>query len=345
MAVPRPPLVIPLFIAHQGCPHRCVFCNQESITGRGQAERRPVCAPEVTATIDTWLARSGDSHDRSVQVAFYGGSFTGLPRAYQEELLAAVHPYLAQGRVQAIRLSTRPDCIDPETVSFLKGSGVEVVELGVQAMDDRVLAASGRGHTAAQVREAFRFLQEGGMQVGGQLMIGLPGESTVSALAGARSLAALAPDFVRIYPTLVVRGSGLAQRYAAGRYRPLSLSRAVALAAGLKTVFDQHHVPVVRMGLQPSLSLEQDLLAGPYHPAFGELVLARIFFNRVRTLLAGIPAGMTRTLSIAPADLSIFRGQRNCSVQRLTALGLAARMQLHLDPEQPRHTVRLLQTQ
>lgn len=342
MAPKRSPLVIPLFIAHQGCPHRCVFCNQESITGRAQAAMRPVRVPEVTATIDTWLARSGDCATRPVQVAFYGGSFTGLPRGYQEELLAAVHPYLAQGRVNAIRLSTRPDCIDPETVSFLKSTGVEVVELGVQAMDDRVLAASGRGHTVAAVREAFRFLQEGGLRVGGQLMLGLPGETTISAFAGARALAALAPDFVRIYPTLVVRGSVLADRYAAAVYQPLSLSKAVALGAGLKTIFDQHHIPVVRMGLQPSPSLEQDLLAGPYHPAFGELVLARIFFNRVRSLLADIPVGAMRTLSIAPADLSIFRGQHNSSVHRLDVLGLSARMRLHLDPGQPRQTVRLI---
>jgi len=341
----RSPLVIPLFIAHQGCPHRCVFCNQESITGRVQAAMRPVRAPEVTATIETWLARAGAYPDREVQVAFYGGSFTGLARDYQEELLAAVRPYLAQGQVKAIRLSTRPDRIDPETVTFLKASGVAVVELGVQAMDDRVLAASGRGHTVAAVKDAFRCLQVAGLRVGGQLMIGLPGETTVSALAGARALAALAPDFVRIYPTLVVRGSVLAERHAVGSYQPFSLPQAVALAASLKTIFDQHHIPVVRMGLQPSASLEQDLLAGPYHPAFGELVLGRLFFNRVRTLLADIPAGATRILSIAPADLSIFRGQKNCSIRRLAALGLSARMQLHLDPEQPRHTVRLLQSQ
>ena len=342
MTMRRSPLVIPLFIAHPGCPHRCVFCNQESITGRAQAALRPVCAAEVTATIDTWLARSGDCPDRSVQVAFYGGSFTGLPRSYQEELLAAVQPYLEEGRVQTIRLSTRPDYIDAEIVSFLTRYGVGVVELGVQAMDDRVLAASGRGHTVDEVKSAFRFLKEGKMRVGGQLMIGLPGETTVSVLAGARALAALAPDFVRIYPTLVIRGSVLADRYAAGAYQPHSLLRAVAVSACLKEIFARHHIPVVRMGLQPSDSLEKDLIAGPYHPAFGELVLSRIFFNRVRSLLADSPVGAERTLSIASADLSIFRGQRSRSVNRLDALGLSAGMQLYLDPEQPRHTVRLV---
>ncbi|MDH4322446.1 MAG: radical SAM protein [Desulfobulbaceae bacterium] len=342
MAEIRSPLVIPLFIAHQGCPHRCVFCNQESITGRQGAASQPMRAAEVVATIDGWLARSGNDPRRAVQVAFYGGSFTALDRGYQQELLAAVQPYLEAGRVGTIRLSTRPDAIDAATVSFLRTHGVGVVELGVQAMDDRVLAASGRGHAVADVAAAFRLLREGGMRVGGQLMIGLPGETTVSALTGARALAALAPDFVRIYPTLVIRGSALAARYAAGAYRPLTLWQAVARCARLKAVFDRNRIPVVRMGLQPSPSLERDLLAGPYHPAFGELVLARIFFNRVRSLLAAIPADAIRTLSIASADLSIYRGQRNLSVQRLAALGLSSRMQLRLDPGQPRQTPRLL---
>jgi len=342
MAKKQSLLVIPLFIAHQGCPHRCVFCNQESITGRTEAASRPVRAAEVAETIDDWLARSGGRPGRSVQVAFYGGSFTCLERGYQEELLAAVRPYLDDGRVQAIRLSTRPDAIDSETVSFLNEHGVGVVELGVQAMDDRILEKSGRGHTVADVKSAILALQAGQMRVGGQLMIGLPGETTITALAGARALAALEPDFVRIYPTLVIRGSVLAHRYEAGEYKPYSLLQAVALAARLKQIFDQHQIPVVRMGLQPSSSLEKDLVAGPYHPAFGELVLARIFFNRVRSLLADSPVGAARTLSIASADLSIFRGQQSRSVNRLAALGLSEGMELHLDPDQSRHTVRLI---
>lgn len=342
MAKKQSLLVIPLFIVHQGCPHRCVFCNQESITGRTDAHLKPVQAAEVAATIDDWLARSGGRPGRAVQVAFYGGSFTCLERGYQQELLAAVRPYLDDGRVAAIRLSTRPDAVDHETVSFLKEHGVGVVELGVQSLDDRVLAASGRGHTVADVKSAFSALQAGGMRVGGQLMIGLPGETTVSTLAGAKALAALGPDFVRIYPTLVIRGSVLANRYQAGEYRPYSLLQAVALVARLKEIFAQHDIPVVRMGLQPSQPLEQDMLAGPYHPAFGELVLGRIFFNRVRALLAQAPGTAERTLSIAPADLSIFRGQKNRSVQRLEQLGLSAGMRLHLDPDQPRHTALLI---
>lgn len=340
-AVSFTPLVIPVFIAHQGCPHCCLFCNQHSITGRDNPGNS---AADVAAIIDTWLARPRRQPARPVQVAFYGGSFTGLARDRQAELLAAVAPYLARGEVDAIRLSTRPDYVDADTALFLRDRGVAVVELGVQSLDDAVLAASRRGHSAAQVVTAFEHLRAAGLTVGGQLMVGLPGESTVSALASGRALARLAPDFVRIYPALVIRNSALAHRYAAGHYRPLSLLKAVAVTARLKTIFDRHRIPVVRMGLQPADSLTRDLVAGPFHPAFGELVLSRLFFKRVRSLLASLPPGVPRALAVAPADQSILRGPRNLSMQRLAALGLAERLELVFDPAQPRHAVRLVET-
>ncbi|MDH5299209.1 MAG: radical SAM protein, partial [Desulfobulbaceae bacterium] len=271
-----------------------------------------------------------------------GGSFTGLAPSYQRQLLAAVHPYLEQGLVGSVRLSTRPDSIDGQTASFLRGHGVEVVELGVQSLDEKVLAMSRRGHSVASVAAAFGYLKEQGLRVGGQLMIGLPGETTSSALAGAQALARLGPDLVRIYPTLVIRGSDLAALHAAGGYRPLSLLKAVALAGRLKEIFDRYRIPVVRMGLQPGPALERDLVAGPYHPAFGELVLSRLLFKQVRALLAGLPAGAGARLAVAPADQSILRGPGNRSLRRLEALGLARRLELVFDPAQPRHAVCLL---
>ncbi len=333
------PLVIPLFLAHQGCPHRCVFCNQYSITG--QAGGAQLAAGVVAETIDTWLARPRRLADRPVQVAFYGGSFTGLAPDTQAELLQAVAPYLVRGEVATIRLSTRPDYVTAATVAFLRDHGVGVVELGVQSLDEAVLAASRRGHGVEAVARAFRELKAGGFAVGGQLMVGLPGDSARSALASARALAALGPDFVRIYPALVIRGSELARSYAAGGYRPLTLARAVALTARLKAVFDRHHIPVVRMGLQAADSLARDLVAGPFHPAFGELVLSRLLFRQARRLLAALPAGAPRVLVASPADQSILRGPGNASLARLAALGLADGLELSFDPAQPRHTLRL----
>ena len=178
------PFVIPVFIAHQGCPHQCLFCNQRSITG---APEGMVGAREVRETIRAQLAWPRRHPDAPVQVAFYGGSFTGLAIERQRELLGAAQPFLASGQVQELRLSTRPDYVTPEIAGFLREHGVGIVELGAQSLNDRVLAAGGRGHTAAQIRTAVACLKEAGIRVGLQLMLGLPGDSTAVALAGACS--------------------------------------------------------------------------------------------------------------------------------------------------------------
>lgn len=330
------PFIIPIFIAHQGCPHQCLFCNQRSITG---ATEGMVTAREVQETIRAQLAWPRRHPEAPVQVAFYGGSFTGLSLARQEELLGAAQPFLAAGQVRELRLSTRPDYVTPEIAGFLREQGVGVVELGAQSLDDEVLAASGRGHTVAQVRTAVTCLKEAGIRVGLQLMLGLPGESTVTALSSARRAAALAPDLVRLYPCLVVSGSPLAELYRQGHYQPLSLLRAVALAGRLRRIFEAQGIAVVRMGLQPSDSLEETVLAGPYHPAFGELVLSRLFFNRVRGALFARPSGQSHRLSLAKADESIYRGRGNGNVKRLAALGLLTGVETVFSAGQPRQSV------
>ena len=331
-----PPFVIPIFIAHQGCPHQCLFCNQRSITG---APEGMVGAHEVEETIRTQLAWPRRHPEAPVQVAFYGGSFTGLPMERQRELLGAAQPFLASGQVRELRLSTRPDYVTPEIAGFLREHGVGVVELGAQSLDDRVLAASGRGHTVAQVRTAVGCLKEAGIRVGLQLMLGLPGDSTTTALASARAAAALGPDMVRFYPCLVISGSPLAELYRQGEYQPLSLSRAVALAGRLWSIFNGQGIPVVRMGLQPSASLEETVLAGPYHPAFGELVLSRLFFNQVRAELSARPAQQPHRLCLAKADESIYRGKGNGNVKRLAALGLLEGVETVFSASQSRQSV------
>lgn len=334
-----PPLVIPIFISHQGCPHRCIFCDQQTISGQAAVTGRKDEPEEITRTIKTWLARPRKHPTAEVQVAFYGGSFTGQSEKNQTQQLKAVEPFLKRGLVKSIRLSTRPDYVDREAISLLKRYGVETVELGIQSMDDAVLAASGRGHTAAQVTTAAACLKEAGLTFGAQMMIGLPAETTSSLLRSAARIAALEPDFIRIYPTLVIRNSGLARLFSAGEYRPFSLNMAVARTARLKRFFDARAIKIIRMGLQPSAALEQSLLAGPYHPAFGELVLSRLLFQTVRQSLAATENGPPSKVIIHPADQSAFRGQGNRNMKRLTELGLAGRMELRLDPNQPRHTI------
>ncbi len=328
------PLVIPFFIPHQGCPKRCIFCNQQSITSVSDLDFSLTPA-DIAGEINRWLgwAKKG----REVEVAFYGGSFTGLERERQKELLGAVQPFLDQEVVNSIRLSTRPDYIDDDIAAFLKSYRVKTVELGVQSLDDRVLAASRRGHTVSRVIAAFSCLRRAGFAVGAQLMIGLPKETTVKVMAGARRLAELRPDLVRIYPALVIAGSGLDRLYEQGEYKPLSLNKAVALCGGIKKILVGKGIRVVRMGLQPSAGLEKEVVAGPYHPAFGELVSARILFQQIRRRLSRSRGG--EKLYLAAADESLFRGRGNVNSKRLAELGLLDGITVYFNRKQVRNTI------
>lgn len=312
------PLVIPIFIPHEGCPHCCIFCNQQSISGHSTEPVRP---REIDETIRIWLDRCQPKNRGQVQVAFYGGSFSGLPAKRQDELLGAVRPFLEQGRVQEIRLSTRPDYIDNERLALLIRHRVGIIELGAQSCDDRVLQQAGRGHSSAAIAKAARLIKASGIRLGLQLMLGLPGDRFQTLRRTVQEVIRLQPDFVRLYPVLVLKGSGLESLYHQGGYRPLSLGKAVALTAYMKKRFDDQGIQVVRMGLHPTDELEQALVAGPYHPAFGELVKSRIFFNEVRRQLCRY-RGRSCRLILAEQDRSLFSGQKKCSVSRLQHLHL-----------------------
>lgn len=334
----RPPLIVPIFIPHQGCPHRCIFCNQRPITGAGEEASTVYSTDDIQAEIAKWLTRS-PRRGRQVQVAFYGGSFTGLATNRQQELLGAVQPFLKEGKVDAIRLSTRPDYINADTADFLRGYGVRIVELGVQSLSDQVLAASQRGHTVAQTIQALDYLAGSDLQVGVQLMLGLPAETKMSTLQGARRLARMKPDFVRLYPVLVIKGSALEVLYRQGHYAPLTMNLTIALAARIKTIFKESSIPVIRIGLPASTELEENLLAGPYHPALGELVAARIFFKQVRKILTSRTVGRHSKLAMAAQDRSIFYGQKKCSWQRLEKLGLLKDVDVSFENNLARGTV------
>ena len=333
--------MIPVFISHQGCPHQCVFCNQVSITGQGGGEIS-LSVSKVVEQITRQLAWPQRHAGRETQVAFYGGSFTGIKKALQERLLLAVRPFLENKQVDSIRVSTRPDYIAQETPQFLKQHGVSIVELGVQSLDRHVLEKSNRGHTVAQVEKAIGLLKLSGIMTGAQLMVGLPGEQAVSLLAGARRLAGLQPDFIRIYPTLVVQGSPLAKLYEQGFYRPMSLARAIVSTAKIWEIMTEHHIPVIRMGLQPTDTLVADMLAGPFHPAFGEVVMSRIMFKRIRRLLKDRDDGSVRTMVCAAVDQSIVRGQGNYNIKRLDRLRLLDKVRLLFQEGLERYSIQLI---
>jgi histone acetyltransferase (RNA polymerase elongator complex component) len=333
------PLVIPIFIPHEGCPHCCIFCNQHSISGHST---EPVSPREIDETIRIWLDRCQPENRGQVQVAFYGGSFSGLPAERQAELLGAVRPFLQQGRVQEIRLSTRPDYIDHERLDLLIRHRVGIIELGAQSCDDQVLQQAGRGHSSASIAKAARLIKAYGIRLGIQLMLGLPGDRFQTLRRTVQEAIRLQPDFVRLYPVLVLKGSGLESLYHRGEYRPLSLGRAVVLAAYMKKRFDDQGIQVVRMGLQPTGELERALVAGPFHPAFGHLVDSRLMLHQARRALATAPGTDKVTLMIADRDQSVFRGIRSANMHRLQELGLLDRLSLRTDPGQPRQTVKVV---
>ncbi|MDD2542141.1 MAG: radical SAM protein, partial [Desulfuromonadaceae bacterium] len=238
------PVTVPFFISHQGCPHTCVFCDQRTISG---ANGDLPTAELIRDRINLWRS---SAMERPLEVAFFGGTFTALPEKIQSELLAPLQPLLEAGTVDSIRISTRPDYIDDVRVTWLSGMGVSTIELGVQSMDDSVLAASGRGHVAAESLNAIRCIKKQGLRVGAQLMPGLPGDSSASSLASLEQVVSAGADFIRIYPTVVLQGTELARRYSAGEFIPLSLDRGVRLCTLLLHRAMQAGIPVIRIGLQ-----------------------------------------------------------------------------------------------
>lgn len=305
--------MVPFFISHLGCPNRCVFCDQEKIAGaRGVLPG----AAQMREKVESYRQ---SAPGRKLEAAFYGGTFTALPLADQEQLLGALQPLLANGTLESLRLSTRPDAVDAGTARFLKGMGVATVELGVQSMDDEVLRLSGRGHTAADAESALRVLQEEDLCVGVQLMPGLPGDTVERSLASLQRVLQLKASFLRIYPTLVISGTPLAELFREGSYTPQTLNEAVALCKRMLLLARRQGVPVIRVGLQPTAELEAPgvLLAGPYHPAFGQLVESELCFDLMSDLLAGLP-GEKRVSFFAPAGrISDLVGQKRRNLARL----------------------------
>ncbi|PID57817.1 radical SAM protein [candidate division KSB3 bacterium] len=309
--------IISIFVPQQGCSQSCSFCHQANITG---VNTLAALSPDrLRQQIDRAL-HEPKSQDRNVDfdLAFYGGSFTGLPLAKQQELLHTVQDYVDRGKISGIRLSTHPAMFNEEILNVLRRCSVRLVELGVQSFDDRVLELAGRQHTAADVVTIVRALHEQNIKVGIHLMIGLPGDSHETSLRSARQTIDVKPDSVRIHPCLVIQGTRLAALYRTGQYQPLSLEAAVQTSKEMLALFKFHHLPVTRIGLQTTSSMEQHLLAGPYHPAFRQLVESAMFYDRMAARIEKHNTSMhTLVFHVSPQDLSTARGQKNSNLRKL----------------------------
>lgn len=305
---------IPIFVPHKGCPYDCVFCNQKRITGQ-TAEVSP---DDVTRTIEQYLETIPEGS--SIEVAFFGGSFTGIPIEEQTALMERVRPYIAAGRISGIRLSTRPDYISREILDNLKRCHVTTVELGVQSMSEEVLLKSNRGHSPEQVEAAVALIKEYGIGLGLQMMTGLPGDTTERSEYTAKRLIALKPDCVRIYPTLTIKDTALETMYKRGEYIPESLDAAVQLSKKLLLMFEAAGITVIRIGLQPTDEINEDasVVAGPFHSSFGELVESEIYYDIAAKKLAGLPRGTENAiLRVNPRSVSKMSGNRRKNIMRI----------------------------
>jgi histone acetyltransferase (RNA polymerase elongator complex component) len=306
------PLIIPIFLPNLGCRERCLFCNQSVVSGglpSPSSIRNLIEASLITIPYD--------KKNRGKQVAFYGGSFTAIPKDGQAHYLKEVKPFLESGLIDSIRISTRPDALDEEILSLLKEYGVKTVEVGVQSMIDEVLFFSKRGHSAEDTVSATSRLKQWGFEVGHQLMIGLPGDSRDRFIQTLDRITQLRPDFVRIHPTLVLRGAPLETLWRAKEYSPLSLDETVQwLKKGILKL-EKSAIPIARIGLQPTRELEKDYLAGPFHPALHQLIDSVIFFDMATSLLHTSQREGQALFFCHPKEVSNLRGQKNENILRL----------------------------
>ena len=294
--------ILPIFIPHLGCPFQCIYCNQNTIT-----KTESVDFQKISQLIENFCKKNFAETDK--EIAFYGGTFTALGKYLQEQLFALVKPFFSE--IDGIRISTRPDAIDDNILAFCRENKVKTIELGIQSFADSVLSASARGYSGTAAISACRKVKSAGFRLGIQLMPGLPGFSRTALAETLRETIALSPEFVRIYPTVVLKKTLLEKWFQTGKYHPLELNEAVKIAASMKTELERHKIRVIKTGLHSDLETDE-IAAGPFHPAFGELVRAEMMRRKIANNFF-----QNRTLVISPRDVSLFRGFSGMMLQKL----------------------------
>ncbi|MBR5773255.1 MAG: radical SAM protein [Clostridia bacterium] len=305
---------VSIFVPHFGCPQQCTFCNQRSITG-AQGD----VIENARQSIETARRTLGDK-SKNAEIAFFGGSFTAIDREFMLTLLSLAYEYVRRGEFRGIRISTRPDGITHEILDILGRYGVTSIELGAQSMDDGVLELNRRGHDSRCVETASELIRSNGFELGLQMMTGMYGSDDEKDILTAQKIIALRPDTVRIYPTVVIKGTPLAELYRRGEYTPPILDGAVTLCAKLLMMFENQGIRVIRLGLHSGGDVEGSFVAGVYHPALRELCESRIYLKNATELLKGEAVGK-KALLVALGCTSKMVGQRRANLGLLRELG------------------------
>ena len=307
---------ISVFVPHIGCPNMCSFCNQRHITGSHKAPRPKDVKDAVNVAV------SSKNYDpENTEIAFFGGSFTAINRNYMISLLECAKAFVDNGTVSGIRISTRPDAIDDEILDILESYGVTSIELGAQSLDPRVLKMNNRGHSVTDVKNAAKLIKERGFSLGIQMMTGLYCDSDELSIKTAEKIIKLAPDTVRIYPTIVLKDTDLSALYAEKFYTPQTLQEAINLASKLLMMFHEANIDVIRLGLH---SIEPDsYIAGPWHPAFSELCQSAVFLDMAKRKLS---EKGNYIIYVNKSNVSKMIGQNRSNINELENSGYFCRV-------------------
>lgn len=311
--------IIPIFVPHLGCPNDCIFCNQKSISG----QKKNMTKEEAKKIIDDYL-ESIKSEEAQVEIAFYGGSFTAIETKLQEELLETAYEYIKDGKVESIRISTRPDCINKEILKRLKKYKVKTIELGVQSANDYILKRTNRGHTFEDVKKASKMIRWNGFKLGHQMMVGLPESTRIDEINTAKALIKLKPRMVRIYPVLVVKNTKLEKEYQEEKYEPLPLVQAVETCKELVRMFADKNIEIIRVGLQNTNEIAEpgsknsEVVAGPYHPAFRQLVESALWYDAIVGKIKKLNVKVKEVeVTVNPIDANNVIGHKRENVLKL----------------------------
>lgn len=311
--------IIPIFVPHLGCPHACVFCNQVKISG----EQKQVRADDVKKTIEYYLENFKDDN-KLVEVAFFGGSFTAIDIELQKELLQAANEYIEKGLVNSIRISTRPDAINKDILKMLKSYNVKTIELGVQSANNYILKKAERGHTFEDVKKASKLINRYGFILGHQMMVGLPESTTLDEINTAKALIKLKPKIVRIYPVLVIKGTKLEEDYNNGEYTPLTVVQAVERSKEVANLFNKKKIKIIRIGLQNTDEIcepgskNSEVVAGPYHPAFRQLVEASMWYDAIVYKIKKLGTKVKEVeIKANPEDINNIIGHKKENIEKL----------------------------
>lgn len=311
--------IIPIFVPHLGCPNDCIFCNQKSISG----QKEQMTKEKAKEIIENYL-ESIKAEDAQIEIAFFGGSFTAIEKEKQEELLQVAYEYIKQGKVESIRISTRPDCIDKETLKRLKKYKVKTIELGVQSANDYILKRANRGHTFEDVKKASKMIRWNGFKLGHQMMVGLPESTRIDEINTAKALIKLKPKMVRIYPVLVVKNTKLEKEYEKGVYQPLSVVQAVEICKEIVRLFADKKIDIIRIGLQNTDEISEpgskdsEVVTGPYHPAFRQLVESGMWYDAIVGKIKKLNMKVKEVeVTVSPIDANNVIGHKKENVQKL----------------------------